>query len=149
MLHVRMPSLRYFLACLSSLVLVTVAAMSASAAFADELPENLATTAQVSASSQFNDTYRPQMAISGVVPSEFEQDGGDWAVRGTQERLVRVALAPAGPGGADHLLRPHDQSLAGVLQGLRVYLNGEAEPAVRGNWNIAAARRGSPFQSSR
>ena len=48
-----------------------------------EIPENLAPRAKVSASSQFNDAYHPEMAISGVVPSEFQQDQ-DWAVRATQ-----------------------------------------------------------------
>ena len=50
---------------------------------ADEMPENLAPKAKVSASSQFSDAYRPEMAINGVVPSEFQQDG-DWAVRAMQ-----------------------------------------------------------------
>jgi hypothetical protein len=50
------------------------AVLLAAAACAAELPENLAPRAQVAASSQFSDAYRPQMAISGIVPSEFQQD---------------------------------------------------------------------------
>jgi len=50
---------------------------------ADDMPENLAPRARVTASSQFSDGYRPALAVSGVVPSEFQQDQ-DWAVRATQ-----------------------------------------------------------------
>ena len=52
-------------------------------ALGEDVPENLAPSAKVSASSQFSDAYRPEMATSGVVPSEFQQDS-DWAVRATQ-----------------------------------------------------------------
>ena len=50
---------------------------------ADELPLNLASTAKVSASSQFSHGYRPAMAVNNVFPSEFTQDQ-DWAVKNTQ-----------------------------------------------------------------
>lgn len=46
--------------------------------------KNLATSARVSASSQFNETYRPQMAVRGVIPSELNRDNSDWAVQATQ-----------------------------------------------------------------
>jgi hypothetical protein len=54
-----------------------------SPAMADNLPKNLAPSAKVSASSQFSNGYRPALAISGVIPSEFQQDQ-DWAVKATQ-----------------------------------------------------------------
>ena len=50
---------------------------------ADDAPENLAPLAKVSASSVFSDAYRPEMAVSGVVPSVFTQDS-DWCVKATQ-----------------------------------------------------------------
>jgi hypothetical protein len=51
---------------------------------AEDLPENLAPRAKVSASSQFSEQYRPENAVSGSVPSEF-QGAADWAVKGTQQ----------------------------------------------------------------
>ena len=103
---------------MSWFVLTAAAAMSGSAACAGELPENLATTARVSASSQFNDTYRPQMAISGVVPSEFQQDGGDWAVRGTQDGWFELRWDQPVQAAQIIYYARDDQSAAGVLQGL-------------------------------
>ena len=49
------------------IVLVTVLAVSlGQQVTAEDLPVNLAPVAKVSASSQFSDVYRPQMAISGT-----------------------------------------------------------------------------------
>ena len=101
------------------LFLLSAAAAHLGLTAAGEVPKNLAVAARVSASSQFSDAYRPQMATSGVMPSDFQPDGGDWAVPRHAERLVRAAMGPAGRGGPDRLLRPHDQPAAGVLQGLR------------------------------
>jgi hypothetical protein len=67
-----------------SLVAVPIImAFSQTASGGDE-PRNLAPSARVSASSQFNEAYRPEMAVTGVFPSEFQREGRDWAVRGTQ-----------------------------------------------------------------
>jgi hypothetical protein len=134
-----MPSLRSLLACLSSLVLVTAAAVPASPAHAGELPENLATTAQVSASSQFNDTYRPQMAISGAVPSEFQQDGGDWAVRGTQEGWFELRWNQPVQAAQIIYYARMTSPLLECFKDYEIYLNGEAQPAVRGQLEL---RRG-------
>ena len=62
---------------------VALAMFSGVRAWADPVPENLAPRAQVSASSQFSEAYRPENAVTGSVPSEF-QGSADWAVRGTQ-----------------------------------------------------------------
>lgn len=51
---------------------------------ADDLPKNLAPGARVSASSQFNESYRPEMAIRGIFPSDANQENSDWAVHATQ-----------------------------------------------------------------
>jgi len=67
-----------------TVVLLSVAGMAVGEALAGELPANLATKAKVSASSQFNGEYRPELAVSGHLPSDFQQDSGDWAMRGTQ-----------------------------------------------------------------
>lgn len=72
------------------MVVATVGWMMAVAAdgpacFADELPVNLAPSAQVTASSHFDEAYAPRMAVSGELPTEFFAQGGDWATRAAQQ----------------------------------------------------------------
>ena len=43
------------------------------------LPKNLAPKARAAASSQFSEEYRPEKAISGALPSEFQRAGREWA----------------------------------------------------------------------
>lgn len=107
-------------------------AVFSSQGFSSELPQNLATKAQVSASSQFNGSYRPQMAISGIVPSDFQQDGGDWAVRGTQNGWFELQWKQ--PVEAAHIVYYARQTspLLECFKDYEVYLNGETKPAVKG-----------------
>ena len=67
-----------------ALIVTVLALASAGILRAEAVVENLAPQAKVSASSQFSREYRPEMAISGTIPSEFQQDR-DWAVRGTPD----------------------------------------------------------------
>ena len=110
------------------------AAIPARDTSAGDLPENLATTAQVSASSQFNDAYRPQLAVSGVVPSEFQEDGGDWALRGTPEGWFELRWSQ--PVQAAQIVY-YARATSPLLECFRDYevtLNDEAQPAVRGTF---------------
>ncbi|HUU91591.1 MAG TPA: hypothetical protein VM238_10305, partial [Phycisphaerae bacterium] len=105
---------------------------------ADAMPENLAPRAKVSASSQFSDAYRPEMAVSGAVPSEFQQDK-DWAVRGTQDG--EFALQWSKPVDAAQIIyyARVTSSLLECFKDYEVYLNGAKQPVVRGT---LARRRG-------
>ncbi len=106
--------------------------MFAGRAVADEVPENLAPKAKVSASSQHSEAYRPEMAVSGLIPSEFQEDSGDWAVRGTDkgwfelrwDQPVEVAQIVYYARTASPLLE--------CFKDYAVYLNDEKNPAVRG-----------------
>ncbi|MAG58964.1 MAG: hypothetical protein CMJ83_21970 [Planctomycetes bacterium] len=98
---------------------------------ATETPENLAPAASVSASSQFSDAYRPQMAISGVIPSEFQPDD-DWAVRATQEG--RFTLQWDQPIEAAQIIyyARVTSPLLECFKDYEVYLNDDKKPVVRG-----------------
>jgi hypothetical protein len=73
----------YVVRYLTSVLVLSPAIVSMTASNAAEVPDNLAVRARVSASSHHSAAYRPEMAINGVIPSEFNQDQ-DWAVRSTQ-----------------------------------------------------------------
>ncbi|MBM4001523.1 MAG: hypothetical protein FJ297_18645 [Planctomycetes bacterium] len=60
-------------------------ALRATRADEPQSPRNLATSAEVTASSRFSDEFAPSKAATGAVPTEFEPDRGDWAVKGTQD----------------------------------------------------------------
>jgi hypothetical protein len=122
---------RPFYIIFSVLLLWSAVACSAMAAD-DKLPENVATKARASASSQFDNTYRPQNAISGVLPSEFQRDGGDWAVRGTQDGWFELQWKE--PVEAAQIVY-YARATSPLLESFKdyaVYLNGEKKPAVRG-----------------
>ncbi len=98
---------------------------------AREMPENLAPQARVAASSQFSDAYRPEMATSGVVPSEFQQDD-DWAVRATQHAQFTLQWEqPIEVGQIVYYARVTSPLLE-CFKDYEVYLNDEKQPAVRG-----------------
>ncbi|MCY2989069.1 MAG: hypothetical protein NTY19_14535 [Planctomycetota bacterium] len=119
------------LAALLLCLLSTIAAQVGQAAAA-EAPKNLATAARVSASSQFSDAYGPQMAVRGVLPSEFQSDGGDWAVRGTQNGWFDLQWdQPVEVAQIVYYARTTSPLLE-VFKDYAVYVNGEAKPAVQG-----------------
>ncbi|MDZ7730445.1 MAG: hypothetical protein U5K37_05260 [Natrialbaceae archaeon] len=84
---------------------------------ADHPPVNHAPRAKVTASSHFSDAYRPRMAVSGAVPSRFQQDS-DWAVRNTQSG--HFTLEWDAPIEATQIIYyvSDKQPAAGVFQGL-------------------------------
>ncbi len=94
-------------------------------------PVNLATKAKVSASSEFSNEYRAEMAISGAVPSEFNQDG-DWAVKGMQTgRFTLQWDQPVEAAQIIHYARM-TSTLLECFKDYEVYLNDDEKPAVRG-----------------
>ena len=99
--------------------------------WAAEMPENLAPRARVAASSQFNEEYRPEMAISGIVPSEFQQDN-DWAVRATQ--AGQFTLTWDQPVEASQIVyyARATSPLLECFKDYEVYLNDDTQPVVRG-----------------
>lgn len=100
-------------------------------ALGGELPENLAPSAKVSASSRFSDGYRPAMAISGVVPSEFTQDQ-DWAVQNTQTGWF--ALQWDRPIEATQIIyyARVTSPLLECFKEYEVYLDGASTPVAKG-----------------
>lgn len=99
---------------------------------AEGLPENLAVKARASASSQFNDSYRPQMAVRGVLPSDVQSDGTDWAARGTQNGWFELQWKEPVEAAQILYYARTTSPLLECFKDYAVYLNGEAQPAVRG-----------------
>lgn len=97
-----------------------------------DAPKNLAAIARVSASSQHSDAYGPQMAISGTLPSDVQTDGGDWAVRGTQNGWFELQWdQPVEAAQIIYYARTRSP-LVECFKDYAVYLNGEKTPAVQG-----------------
>ncbi|MCP3920234.1 MAG: hypothetical protein GY711_32305 [bacterium] len=107
-------------------------------AWADDLPVNLAPEAKVSASSQYSDAYRPEMAISGVVPSEFQQDN-DWAVKGAQKGHFTLEWDQPVEAAQIIYYARVSSPLLECFKDYEVYLNDADEPAVTG---VLEHRRG-------
>lgn len=113
------------------LVLCTVGLPSGYAA-AGEVPENLAPKARVTASSQFNDAYGPEMAVSGVLPSGFQQDTGDWAVRGTQNGWFELQWDEPVEAAMIVYFARATSPLLECFKDYAVYLDGEETPVAKG-----------------
>ena len=115
----------------AALMAAALAVAACDTAWAEAVPENLAPRAKVSASSQFSDQYRPQMAVSGVIPSEFNQDG-DWATKATQ--TGEFTLTWDKPVEATRIVyyARVTSPLLECFKDYEVYLNDAAKPAVRG-----------------
>ncbi|MCF7676504.1 MAG: hypothetical protein K9M97_14235, partial [Akkermansiaceae bacterium] len=98
---------------------------------AEALPENVAPRAAVSASSEFSDSYRAEMAVGGTAPSEFRENS-DWAVRGT--RTGSFALKWKEPVEAAQIVyyARVTSPLLECFKDYRVYLDDAAEPVVSG-----------------
>lgn len=94
--------------------------------------ENVAPRASVTASSVFSDAYRPELAISGEVPSDFQPDGGEWAVRATQSGWFELRWdAPVEASQIIYYARTKTPLLE-CFKDYAVFLDGAAEPVVRG-----------------
>ncbi len=109
-----------------------VAAVPAVVTAAGAGPENLATAAQVSASSQFSDEYGPGKAITGMIPSDFEPDHGDWAVRGTPDGWFELHWAQPVEAAQIVYYARQTSPLLECFKDYAVYLNDASEPVVRG-----------------
>jgi hypothetical protein len=123
--------------CFNGLLCAAIAVVHACAA--DDLPRNLAPGARVSASSQFDEKHRPEMASSGVLPSEFQRAGRDWAVRGTQSGWFEFQWAEPVEAAQVIYFARTTSPLLEVFKDYQVFLNGAATPAVRGRLEL---RRG-------
>lgn len=99
---------------------------------AEAVPENLAPRARVTASSRFSDSYRPELAVSGVLPSDFHQDTGDWAVRGTQNGWFELHWDEPVEAAMLVYFARVTSPLLECFKDYAVYLDGEAAPAVKG-----------------
>lgn len=101
-------------------------------ASAGELPVNLAPSATVSASSQFSDEYRPELAVEGALPSLFQTQGRDWAVRAASTGWFELRWED--PVEAEQILY-YARTASPLLECFKdyaVYLNGATQPVVRG-----------------
>ena len=113
--------------------LLLAAAFPHRATFANDALRNLAVEAEVSASSQFSDAYRPKLAISGAIPSEFNPDDGDWAVRGVQNGWFELRWKEAVEVAQVVYYARQTSPLLECFRDYIVYVNGEPQPAVRGS----------------
>lgn len=102
-----------------------------SPAAARDLPDNLAPRAKVSASSQFSGGYRPAQAVSGMIPSEFQQSQ-DWAVAATQTGWFTLQWdRPVTAAQIIYYARVTSPLLES-FKDYEVYLNDDTRPVVTG-----------------
>ncbi len=116
---------------LTALLVVASTLSSYCGAQATAVPENLAPQAAVSASSQFDNSYGPRQAITGVVPSEFQPDG-DWAVRGTQAAQFKLSWKQAVEAAQIVYYARVTSSLLECFKDYEIYLDDAKKPVVRG-----------------
>ena len=116
---------------LAAMLLLSAAEAICAPASAGKLPENLAPKAKVSASSQFSNEYRPQMAVSGAMPSGTT-NSGDWAVLSTQDGWFELRWdKPVEVSQIVYYART-TSTLLECFKDYAVYLNDEKKPAVSG-----------------
>ncbi|MBN2476717.1 MAG: PD40 domain-containing protein [Pirellulales bacterium] len=94
-------------------------------------PINLAPRATVSASSEFSNEFRAEMAIGGAVPSEFLQDD-DWAVKATQTGWFTLEWDKPVEAAQIIYYARRTSALLESFKDYEVYLNDEEKPTVRG-----------------
>ncbi|MFA6563153.1 MAG: hypothetical protein WCV00_14680 [Verrucomicrobiia bacterium] len=117
---------------LTLLFLLSTAAPHLGQAAVGDAPKNLATGARVSASSQHSDVYRPQMAVNGIIPSDFQPEGGDWAVRGTQKGWFELQWDQPVEAAQIIYYARTSSPLIECFKDYAVFLNGEKKPAAQG-----------------
>lgn len=118
--------------CCRSLIAAGMAVIAWGPVEAEELPQNLAPDAKVSASSQFSEAYRPEMAVSGAIPSEFQQDG-DWAVQGTPQAQFTLEWDQPVEAAQIVYYARVTSPLLECFKDYRVYGNDQREPLVSGS----------------
>ena len=115
----------------AAMLLLSASGALSGLASAGELPENLATKAHVSASSQFSNEYRPQLAVSGLLPSG---PNGDWAIRGTREGWFELRWdKPVEVSQVVYFARTTSMLLE-CFKDYAVYLNDGKKPAASGTF---------------
>jgi len=102
-----------------------------SAAGESPMPENLAPRATVSASSEFSGSYRAKNAVSGVIPSKFQQDK-DWAVKATQDGWFTLEWKEPVEAAQIVYFARVDSPVLECFKDYRIYLNDAGKPAVSG-----------------
>jgi hypothetical protein len=115
-------------------ITILMAAISPKSTSAEPLPKNIAPNARVSASSQFNEAYRPQMAVSGKIPSDFQQQGRDWALRGTQSGWFELQWEEPVQAAQIIYWARTTSPLLECFKDYQVFVNGAAQPVVRGKF---------------
>lgn len=109
-----------------------VSAIAVPAALTAEPPPNLAPRARVSASSQFSEAFRPELAVRGELPSEFQRGGDDWAVRETQRGWFAMQWdEPIEAAQIVYWARTTSPFLE-CFKDYQVFLDAAPEPVVRG-----------------
>lgn len=124
MLDIKTPA-RWFLGSLATLLFVL-------STTAGEIPKNLAPLARVSASSHHSAPYRPQMAVNGIIPSDFQPEGGDWATRGTQKGWFELQWDKPVEAAQIIYYARTSSPLIECFKDYAVFLNGEKKPAAQG-----------------
>ena len=134
--------------CSLLLTVLVTAVLSCGPALGGEVPENLAPGAKVSASSQFNDLFRPEMATNGVVPSDFES-GSDWAVRATQKGNFTLKWDKPVEAAQIIYYARVTSSLLECFKDYEVYLNDDPKPVVSGALEHRRGPQMIPFPKQR
>ncbi|MCH5376847.1 MAG: hypothetical protein JJ992_23005, partial [Planctomycetes bacterium] len=82
-------------------------------------------------SSHFSDVYRPEMAVSGVVPSEFQQDS-DWATKGQQRARFTLQWDQSVEAAQIIYYARVTSPLLECFKDYEIYLNDDEQPAAVG-----------------
>jgi len=113
-------------------LVVMLLCLSVAEASGSEWPQNLAAKAKVSASSQFNDSYRPDMAVSGAVARGAQREGGEWAVHGTQNGWFELRWDQPVEAAEIIYCARVTSPLLECFKDYAVYLNGSEKPVAQG-----------------
>jgi hypothetical protein len=118
---------------LASILLASLNWNAALGQMAGHPPGNLAPSARVSASSQFSEAYRPEFAVTGVIPSDFQQGGREWAAQGTQSGWFELRWdEPVEAGQIIYYARTRTPFLE-CFKDYQVFLNEDRAPAITGS----------------
>ena len=99
---------------------------------AAETSANLAPRAKASASSVFSNEYRPQLAATGAIPSEFYSDDTDWATRGQQKAWFELQWPqPIDTAQVVYYARTNSPLLE-CFKEYKVYADGREKPVASG-----------------
>ncbi|MBA4150206.1 MAG: hypothetical protein H0X66_19020 [Verrucomicrobia bacterium] len=112
--------------------LICAASVLAQAPSVNDLQKNLAPSARVSASSEYSPAYPAKMAVTGVIPSEFQQEGNEWAVLGTQSGWFELQWDEAVEAGQMIYFARTKTPLLECFKDYQVFVNEDPAPVARG-----------------